>query len=193
MSLRILPRATQRQFEMVTMKEAYEIWIGEVQQALRSINMSMDDWQIRWPFDFRGEYEAGTKANEAAAKANRFWWHEQNTSLKQECRLTPSCWLPRGHQGSCQPMDSSSHLRASTPTYESGDYVKVEFPDKATGIGEWIWVRVTGCDEEKKLVFGMLDNEPLNEYEGKLKLGSELAVSYSQIREHRKPTEFTRQ
>jgi hypothetical protein len=31
------------------------------------------------------------------------------------------------------------------------------------------------------LVFGVLDNEPVNGYEGKVGLGSELAVNYSQI------------
>src|SRR6266550_2601979 len=77
------------------------------------------------------------------------------------------------------------------PAYDRSDYAKVEFPDKTTGIGEWMWVRVTRCDEEKQLVFGILDNEPLNDYEGEVGLGSELAVSYCQIREHRKPTEFT--
>ena len=71
--------------------------------------------------------------------------------------------------------------------------MKVDFPDETTGVGEWMWVRVTRCDEQKKLVFGILDNEPLNDYEGKIALGAELAISYSQIREHRKPTEFTRQ
>lgn len=79
------------------------------------------------------------------------------------------------------------------PTYAQGDYVKVEFPDETTGIGEWMWVRVTRCDQERQLVFGVLDNEPLNDCEGKLGLGVELAVSYSQIREHKKPTEFTKQ
>jgi len=75
-------------------------------------------------------------------------------------------------------------------TYEPGDYVKVEFPDKITGIGEWMWVRVDRCDDEKPLVFGTLDNEPLKNYGGEIRLGSELAVSYSQIRERKKPTEF---
>jgi len=28
-----------------------------------------------------------------------------------------------------------------------------------------MWVRVAHCDEEKQLVFGVLDNEPLNDYE----------------------------
>lgn len=78
-------------------------------------------------------------------------------------------------------------------TYNRGDYVKVEFEDKTTGIGEWMWVRVLRCDEEKQLVFGMLDNEPVNEYGDTLAVGSELAVSYSRIREHRKPTEFRAQ
>jgi len=76
-------------------------------------------------------------------------------------------------------------------TYNRGDYVKVEFPDEMTGIGEWMWVRVHHCDDEKKLVFGTLDNEPVNDYDGKVELGSELAVSYDNIREHRKASEFT--
>jgi hypothetical protein len=77
--------------------------------------------------------------------------------------------------------------------YELGDYVKVEFLDETIGIGEWMWIRVTRCDEEKQVVFGILDNVPLNDYAGDLGLGSELAASYSQVREHRKPTEFTKQ
>ncbi len=79
------------------------------------------------------------------------------------------------------------------PTYERGDYVKVEFPDETTGIGEWMWVRVHHCDDENRLVFGTLDNEPVSDDDDRLKLGLELAVSYSQIREHKKPTEFRKQ
>jgi hypothetical protein len=76
------------------------------------------------------------------------------------------------------------------PSYAPGDYVKVEFPDEVTGIGEWMWVRVENCDDEKQLVFGRLDNEPLNDYAGKLMLGSQLAVSYAQIRDHKTPSAF---
>ena len=71
--------------------------------------------------------------------------------------------------------------------------MKVEFPDETTGIGEWMWVRVTRCDRDKKLVFRILDNEPLNDYGGQVGPGSEVAISYSQVREHRKPTEFSKQ
>jgi predicted RecB family nuclease len=75
-------------------------------------------------------------------------------------------------------------------TYNRGDYVKVEFPDETTGIGEWMWMTVDHCDDEKRLVYGVLDNKPVNDYERKIELGSELAVSYSQVREHRKSGEF---
>jgi len=74
--------------------------------------------------------------------------------------------------------------------YTPGDYIKVEFSDETTGIAEWMWVRVTSCDDAKRLVFGTLDNSPVNDATGKLKLGTELAVSYSQIREHRKASTF---
>jgi hypothetical protein len=75
-------------------------------------------------------------------------------------------------------------------SYQYGDYVKVEFPDEATGIGEWMWVRVDRCDEALRVVYGVLDNEPVKDYGGKVKLGSELAVSFDNIREHRKASEF---
>jgi hypothetical protein len=72
------------------------------------------------------------------------------------------------------------------PKYERGDFVKVEFQDETTCIGEWMWVRVESRDDEKRLIFGRLDSEPLNDYSGKVKLGSQLAVSYAQVREHKK-------
>ena len=78
-------------------------------------------------------------------------------------------------------------------TYERGDYVNVEFPDQATGIGEWMWVRVEVCDDKRKQIIGRLDNEPISDYEGKIEQGAQLVVNYAQIREHRNPTEFTRQ
>ena len=31
----------------------YETWLQDVDEALKSINMPMDDWQGIWPFDFR--------------------------------------------------------------------------------------------------------------------------------------------
>ena len=76
------------------------------------------------------------------------------------------------------------------PSYEPGDYIKVDFPDEVTGIGEWMWVRVTRSDDQKQIVFGTLDNEPLGEYGRPLSLGSEIAVSFSRIREHRKQRDF---
>jgi hypothetical protein len=42
-----------------------------------------------------------------------------------------------------------------THNYECGDYIKVEFPDEAMGIGEWMWIRVSHCDDERQLVFGI--------------------------------------
>jgi DNA mismatch endonuclease (patch repair protein) len=74
--------------------------------------------------------------------------------------------------------------------YAPGDYVKVEFSEDATGIGEWMWVRVEICDDNRQLITGTLDNDPVNDYGGKLKPGTRLVVNYAQVREHRKPSEF---
>jgi hypothetical protein len=162
------------------MADAYQLWLDQVRDALRSINMQMDDWQPIWSFDFPREHRAGTTPGDAAMKANRFWWREQNKSLKQDCQKVPGCWLPRAHKGDCQP------------NYEPGDHIKVEFEGEGGMPGEWMWVIVQGCDDKKCVVYGVLDNEPVNEYGGKVKLGSELAISYDKIRDHRKPTEFTK-
>ena len=75
--------------------------------------------------------------------------------------------------------------------YDTGDYVKVEFKDAATGESERMWVCVESCDEVNQVVFGQLYSVPLLDHGGKLKLGSELAVSYSNIREHKKASDFT--
>ncbi len=147
-------------FMMETMADEDKVWIAGVRLALSSINMSMDDWQSIWPFDFQAEYKAGAKADDAAMKANRFWWREQNRSLKKDCRLTTNCWLPYGHQGDCQPVNSDSHGNRPTASYDQGDYVKVEFPDEATGIGEWMWVRITQIAVTRRsssCKFGVLD------------------------------------
>jgi len=86
------------------MKSPYDIWISDVRSALQSINMPMDEWQNNWRFDFEHEYKTGSDSSQAAEKANRYWWYEQNKALRQECRRTPHCWLPQNHQGECQPV-----------------------------------------------------------------------------------------
>ena len=74
--------------------------------------------------------------------------------------------------------ESNATLMAA---YRPGDCVKVELTDERTGESEWLWVVVDYCDDDKRLVFGKLDNEPL--IAGDLKLGQELAVSYDLIRD----------
>ena len=50
--------------------------------------------------------------------------------------------------------------------------------------------RTSLCDGcANRLVFGRLDSVPVLDYAKKLKLGSELAISFENIREHRKSSE----
>ncbi len=86
--------------------------------------------------------------------------------------------------------NASSERDESMPTYIRGDYIKAEFRNDQTGESEWMWVRIDSCDDEKKVVFGELDSVPVLDHEGKLGLGSQLAVSYDNIREYRKAAEF---
>ena len=77
------------------------------------------------------------------------------------------------------------------PVYKQGDYIKVEFKEDLTGESEWMWVKVEHADDVERVVFGVLDNEPVVNKD--LRLGMELAVSYDNIREHRKSAMFGQQ
>jgi hypothetical protein len=72
--------------------------------------------------------------------------------------------------------------------YQPGDYVKVEFKEDSTGESEWMWVRIEHADDGERVVFGQLDNEPV--VNKGLRRGMELAVSYDNIREHKKLSDF---
>jgi uncharacterized protein YegJ (DUF2314 family) len=68
--------------------------------------------------------------------------------------------------------------------YRKGDHVKIEVKDEHSPIGEWVWLLVDDSDDERQLVFGRLDNEPIANTD--MALGQELAVSYDKIREYRR-------
>jgi uncharacterized protein YegJ (DUF2314 family) len=72
--------------------------------------------------------------------------------------------------------------------FEAGDYVKVEFKDETSGESEWMWVQVHDSNDEERILFGKLDNEPIVNTD--LRLGMEIAVSYDLIREHMKDSSF---
>jgi hypothetical protein len=75
--------------------------------------------------------------------------------------------------------------------YLPGDYVKVELEGEGELPGEWVWVRVQSHDEKRKIVFGILDNQPISDLKH-LKVGQLLAINCDKIRDHRKPTEFSK-
>jgi uncharacterized protein YegJ (DUF2314 family) len=68
-------------------------------------------------------------------------------------------------------------------TFATGDHVKVELRDERTGESEWMWVKIDRCDDERRLIFGRLDSQPI--IFTHLKNGQELAVSFDNIKEHR--------
>lgn len=77
--------------------------------------------------------------------------------------------------------------------YSHGDYVKAEFRDEKSGEAEWMWLRVESCNDEQRIIFGTLDSVPLLDHGQKLKLGCHLAVSYDNIRQHARASEFSEQ
>ena len=43
----------------MTTAAVYGVWLEEVEQALASINMPMEEWQKQWVFDFQKEFQSG--------------------------------------------------------------------------------------------------------------------------------------
>ena len=72
--------------------------------------------------------------------------------------------------------------------YLHGDFVKIEVTAKGSGDVEWLWLPADRSDDSQQLVFGQLDSEPVVATD--MKRGSSLAVSYRQIRDHKKASEF---
>ena len=99
---------------MELMIYSFEEWMHKVRAAFDSLNMPAADWQAIGAFDYRSEYDAGVKPDAAAMKANRYWWLEWNKSLKQDCRATKNCWLPRGHEGQCEPIAQTAPQRQAS-------------------------------------------------------------------------------
>jgi hypothetical protein len=73
--------------------------------------------------------------------------------------------------------------------FETGDYVKFEISNEDSGESEWMWLRIDYCDEPNEVVFGWLDSQPVA-FAPDLKLGQHLAVSYKNIRDHKKAHQF---
>ena len=167
---------------MTMTSNVYESWLKAVEEALSSINMPMEEWQKIWSFDFRREFEAQATAKDTATRANQYWWQQQNKAIGKDCRETPNCWLPRNHQGECQPLFEHGGMRVGK--YNRGDHIKFEVVNERSGEREWMWLRVERCDDHQRLVFGQLDSEPIAITD--MRLGQELAVSYDNIREHRR-------
>jgi uncharacterized protein YegJ (DUF2314 family) len=71
--------------------------------------------------------------------------------------------------------------------YHEGDHVKLEVKDEQSGEIEWVWLLVDHSDDERQLVFGQLDSEPV--VATGVRRGQSLAVSYQQVRDHKKSTE----
>ena len=72
-----------------------------------------------------------------------------------------------------------------TPRYQQGDYLRVELLSGIADSSMSIWMFVDHCDDRHAIVFGTIDSGPSEWLGNKLTSGSKVAVSYSQILEHR--------
>jgi hypothetical protein len=60
--------------------------------------------------------------------------------------------------------------------YQKGDHVKIEVTNEQSGETEWMWLLVDNSDDERHLVFGQLDSEPV--VAADMKRGQRLAGSF---------------
>jgi uncharacterized protein YegJ (DUF2314 family) len=71
--------------------------------------------------------------------------------------------------------------------YQSGEHVKFEVVEEHSDESEWLWLSVRESDDEREIVFGMLDSQPV--VMTSMKLGQEFAISYDKVRDHRRFTQ----
>lgn len=118
------------------MAASYEKWLKDVKGALDSINMAFDDWQNLWPFSFEREFQRGLTANDAAMRANRFWWQKQNKSLDRDCRKTPGLLartMDSAQLTKCSKGDDAKKNRLRDYTRRMGSLaqrISSGFPDR---------------------------------------------------------------
>lgn len=105
--------------------------------------------------------------------------------ITKEYKLSPLIILKRARTSITM---ENIEQRNKMPRYVHGDSIKVAFTPEGTGESEWMWVRVDYCDDQRRIVFGWLDNEPIVQTE-KLNVGQHLAISYDNVREHRRAFE----
>ncbi len=82
----------------------YAAWMNQVREKLFANGMDFDEWQSAFPYNFRRSFESGTSPTDAATRTSRFWWREQEKLLRTQCNRAANCWLPRDHDGECQPI-----------------------------------------------------------------------------------------
>jgi len=114
------------------------------------------------------------------------WANAPRSEARTDDGGPASPWAAQGMKGAFLNADKRILLPGECcnerhqATYAVADHVKVEIGN------ERLWLLVRRCDERRRLVFGTLDSEPSNDYDGQVVLGSELVVSFSKIREHEK-------
>jgi uncharacterized protein YegJ (DUF2314 family) len=83
-----------------------------------------------------------------------------------------------------EPLSKSRFVESRVGKYSKGDHVKIAVVNEQSGESEWMWLLVERSDDRDRVVFGRLDSEPI--VVADMHLGQELAVSYDNIRDHRK-------
>lgn len=59
----------------------FETWLRNVRASLAAINMSLEEWQNLFPYDFKADFDAGVNPEEAAKRACNHYWDEQIKAL----------------------------------------------------------------------------------------------------------------
>ncbi len=53
----------------------YETWFADVRVTLAMLQMEIDTWDQNWPYDFQADFAASMSPEDAASRAQDFWWH----------------------------------------------------------------------------------------------------------------------
>src|SRR5258708_32533401 len=99
------------------------------------------------------------------------------------CIRNDKCGISAAQNSGCRMA-----LENPIARYQKRDNEKIEVTNEESGESEWMWLLVGNSDDERHLVFGQLDSEPVTATD--MKRGQRLTVSYKQTLDHRTASDF---
>jgi hypothetical protein len=80
----------------------------------------------------------------------------------------------------------STYSESYVPEYRHGEYVRIEVASRLPHPIS-VWMRVEYCDDKRRILYGVVDDDGSRQFGEELRSGAKLAATFRQVRERRSP------